>query len=58
MDVAEWTAKERAAYYRRKAEEARALAAAAPMHEAKEGYEALAEKWTQLADSIEPMIRA
>ena len=48
-----WTGKERAAYYRQKAKDALVMAARSSMPSTRLAFEALALKWTEMANNIE-----
>jgi hypothetical protein len=53
MELRLWTSKKRAAYYRRKAKEALAMAASCPVDSTRRDFEALAAKWTEMANAAE-----
>jgi len=48
-----WTGEERAAYYRQKAKDALVMAASSSLPSTRLAFEALAAKWTEMANSIE-----
>ena len=53
MELREWTAEQRARYYRQKASEALTMGASSPVQSIRLAFESLGAKWIHLAVRLE-----